>query len=158
MTDDSNIKVLDCYAGDNEYLHRDFHGALCYTIKYLDDKFGHDATAEYLRQVGRTYFAPLSEKLKTDGLAALEDHWRNIFGTEGGKWSLDYDGDTLVLTVDECPAVAHIKATGHLYTDRFCVSTVIVNETICVDAGYKCSCQYEPGVGKCVQKFWKETE
>ncbi len=36
MTDQEKIKVLDCKASDNEYLHKDFHGALCYAIKYLD--------------------------------------------------------------------------------------------------------------------------
>ncbi len=34
------IKVLNCKASDNEYLHKDFHGALCYGIKYLDDVYG----------------------------------------------------------------------------------------------------------------------
>ena len=46
------IKVLNCKASDNEYLHKDFHGALCYGIKYLDDVYGQDATAEYIKQVG----------------------------------------------------------------------------------------------------------
>src|SRR5208283_5270309 len=72
----SKLRVLDCQASDNTYLHKDFHGALCYGIKYLDDHYGPEATAEFLRQVGRGYYGPLSARLKQDGLMALEEHWR----------------------------------------------------------------------------------
>jgi len=155
MNCDSQKKVLDQKASDNQYLHKDFHGALCYGIDYLDRLYGPAATDEYLRQVGETYFSPLSEQLKAEGLPALERHWRNVFGLEGGRFTLCYEGDVLVLAVDECPAVAHLKKINKLYTPRFCRTTVVVNETICRRAGYECSCEYEPGRGRCVQKFWK---
>jgi len=158
MAENEKIKVLDCQASDNEYLHKDFHGAMCYGMKYLDDTYGPEATKQYLQQVARTYFAPLTRKLKEKGLSALEQHWQKIFSIEGGQTTLQYQGDTLVLTVDQCPAVAHLKKIDQFFTDRFCESTVVVNETICQDAGFRCSCQYEPGQGKCVQKFWKEKE
>ncbi len=150
------IKVIDCKQSDNEYLHKDFHGALCYAIKYLDDNFGEKATEEYLVQVGKTYFKPLSEKLKKDGLKALEDHWQYIFQKENGKFRLHYEGDKLVLEVDQCPAIAHLKEKNMLYTERYCQTTVVVNKTICQQAGYQCSCEYQLGKGKCVQKFWRE--
>ena len=148
-------KVLDCKAADHEYLHRDFHGALCYGIKYLDDTFGPEATAGYLQQVARSYYSPLIGQLKSDGMGALEKHFRNIFTTEGGQFEVEYQDGRLVLTVTECPAVAHLKKIDQLCTDRFCETTVVVNETICADAGFCCSCAYEPGQGRCVQKFWK---
>ena len=149
-------KVIDRKASDNEYMHKDFHGALCYGIKYLDDNFGNDATEEYLQQVAKTYFAPLTEKLKAEGLKALEDHWQDIFTRENGKFDIRYEDDKLILEVTQCPAITHLKENNMLYTDRHCLTTVIVNKTICQDAGYDCSCQYEPGMGKCIQKFWKE--
>jgi len=149
-------RVLDCKASDHEYLHKDFHGALCYGIKYLDDNFGPDATVRYLQQVARTYYSPLIAQLKTTGLEALEKHFRNIFTLENGKFHLDYQDGALVITVTECPAVAHLKKINQLFTDRFCETTVVVNETICTDAGFRCSCDYQPGQGKCVQKFWKD--
>ena len=152
----TNKKVLDCKASDNPYLHKDFHGALCYAIQYLDETFGEDATTEYLQQVGRTAFSPLIDQLKREGLAALEKHWRKIFTEEDGEFTLTYEGDTLVLTVQQCPAVAHLKKIDKFSTDRFCQTTVVVNETICREAGFRCSCEYVPGQGRCVQKFWKE--
>ncbi len=152
------LRILDCKATDHEYLHKDFHGALCYGIKYLDDHLGPEATAEFLRQVGRSYYTPLSRQLKDEGLSALERHWRDVFTKEGGKFSLEFKDGVLTLTVHECPAIAHLKKINRLSTPRFCETTVVVNETICGEAGYKCSCQYEPGEGRCVQKFWKAKE
>ncbi len=150
-----SLRVLDIKASDHEYLHKDFHGALCYGIRYLDETFGAAATEEYLRQVGRACYSPLSEQLKKEGLRALERHWREVFGKEGGRFTLTYEGEVLVLTVQECPAIAHLKKINQLFTERYCETTVVVNEVICSEAGYVSSCQYEPGQGKCVQKFWK---
>lgn len=148
-------KALDCKASDNEYLHKDFHGALCYSIKYLDDNYGQEATREYLEQVGRTYYRPLSEKMEREGLSALENHLRDIFSTEGGEFDLRYENETLVLEVSRCPAILHLKKINQLFTQRYCETTVVVNQTICDGAGFECSCEYESGAGKCVQKFWK---
>ena len=156
MSTRQDIKVIDRKASDNEYMHKDFHGALCYAIKYLDDNYGHDATKEYLQQVARTYFVPLTEDLEAHGLKALEKHWQDIFSKEGGKCNISYEDNKLVLEVTQCPAIAHLKENNMLYTDRHCMTTAVVNETLCQDAGYACSCEYEPGEGKCIQRFWKE--
>ncbi|MFI4913091.1 MAG: hypothetical protein ACIAQZ_15640 [Sedimentisphaeraceae bacterium JB056] len=150
-----DIKVIDCKASDNEYLHKDFHGALCYAIKYLEDNYGTESVEEYLQQVARTYYKPLTDELKANGLQVLENHWNDIFNREDGEFELGYEGKTLVLKVDDCPAVSHLKKRGLFYTDNFCLTTKIVNETICKDAGFCCSCNYISGEGKCVQKFWK---
>jgi len=153
---DHKVKILDYKRSDNEYLHMDFHGALCYAIKYLDETFGEQATKEYLAQVGMTYFKPLSEKLKKDGLKALQAHWQAVFQKEQGKYKIYYEDKILVLEVDPCPAIAHLKKRNLFFTERYCQSTVVVNMIICQEAGYKCSTEYKPGEGKCIQKFWRE--
>ncbi len=150
-----DIKVIDCKASDNQYLHKDFHGALCYAIKYLEDNYGIESVEQYLSQVAATYFKPLSDNLRANGLIILENHWRSIFTKECGDFELGYEGQTLVLKVGKCPAVSHLKERGLFYTESFCLTTKVVNETICNDAGYCCSCDYKSGEGKCVQKFWK---
>lgn len=149
-------KVMEQKAADQEYLHKDFHGALAYAIKYLDEKFGPEATTQYLHQVADTCYATLSQQMKAQGLVALENHLIEVFSREKGRFSIGYDRQVLVLEVQECPAIAHLKRTGQWFTDRYCVSTVHVNEAICRNAGFRCSCEYEPGQGRCVQKFWKE--
>ncbi|MFB3902404.1 MAG: hypothetical protein ACE15E_03040 [Acidobacteriota bacterium] len=152
---DNKLKVLDLRGSEHEYLHKDFHGALCYAIRYLDEKFGLEATDEYLRQVGRNNYKPLIAALKAEGLIALERHWRTILGQEGRKFRMSREGDELVLFVDACPAIEHMKKTGQTVTKRYCQTTVSVNEAICEAAGFKSSCEYEPGEGRCVQRFRK---
>lgn len=149
------IQTITYTSSDNTYLHKDFHGALCYAIKYLDETFGPNKTKKYLQQVAKTYFAPLTEALQRDGLSVLKKHFEHIFTLEGGEFDFKDADNTLVLEVKKCPAILHLIEKGQLFTERYCESTVVVNETVCEAAGYQCSCQYEPGQGACVQKFWK---
>lgn len=148
-------RVMEQKAGDHEYLHKDFHGALAYAIKYLDDTFGEQATTAYLYQVAKACYAPLTARLQENGLKALESHFE-IYARESGRYQVRYDNETLVLEIHECPAIAHLKKTGQLCTERYCESTVVVMDGICRQAGYRSSCVYEPGQGRCIQKFWKE--
>jgi hypothetical protein len=62
----------------------------------------------------------------------------------------------LDINVSKCPAIMHLRSTGQLFTNRYCETTVNVNKAICECAGYDCSCEYVPGEGRCVQKFWKK--
>ena len=137
-------------------MHRDFHGALCYAIRYLDETFGPEATAQYLRQVGRENFKPLADDLKKRGVVALENHFKRIFELEGGEAQFKCEKNQLTIEVSKCPAISHLKSNGQLFTDRYCETTVNVNHSICEAAGYECSCEYAAGEGKCVQKFWKK--
>ncbi|OHB61500.1 MAG: hypothetical protein A2Y12_06925 [Planctomycetes bacterium GWF2_42_9] len=152
------IKVLDCKQYDNEYLHKDFHGALCYAIKYLDEKYGPDTTSEYLEQVGRATFTPLIEELKKDGLIALERHFKRIFKLEAGHAEFELQNGQLTITVLKCPAILHLLTTKQLFTERYCQTTVNINKAICEAAGFECSCDYKPSEGCCVQRFWRKGE
>jgi hypothetical protein len=150
-----DVRVLELNSSDNKYLHKDFHGALCYAVKHIDENFGQDATREYLRQVGLNNYSKLIADLKVKGLSALEKHFREIFEIENCKADFKLSGDDLVITVSQCPAILHLIKIGQLFTNRYCETTVNVNHAICKAAGYECSCEYVPGKGKCVQKFWK---
>lgn len=68
----NNNATLELKASDNQYLNKDFHGSLCYAIKYLDGAFDHDVTLPYLRRVGSKNFNPLIDGLKKDGVIILE--------------------------------------------------------------------------------------
>ena len=158
MLPKNNIRVLERNSSDNEYLHKDFHGALCYAIKYLDQTYGKETATEYLQQVGRETFSPLITALKQEGLIALEQYFKHVFELEGGLAEFKREEHCLVITVSKCPAIAHLKSTGQLFTERYCETTVNVNKAICDAAGYQCSCNYTPGMGCCVQKFWKKED
>lgn len=149
------IEIADHKSSENVYLHKDFHRIMHYLIEYIDKNYGLDATEEFLDIVGHRVFSPLVKKLREQGLPALEEHWREIFTKESGDFTLKYEGPYLTLKVNKCPAIKFLCQRGLKVSDRFCLSTAIVIRAICRDAGYRCSCEYEPGQGKCVQKFWK---
>ena len=143
-----------------EHVHKDFHGAMSFALRFLSDRYGRGEMEEYLRRVAKEVYGPLRKRLKEEGLKALEEHWRKVFtleGAEEGKdFTLSYEDGALVLRVLRCPAVWHIKERGYKLSEDFCETTRIVNEGICLPAGYGCSVDYERGAGRCVQRFWRE--
>ena len=75
-------EIMDRRASDNVYLHRDFHGALSTGIDYLHERFGEEAVREYLRRFTRSYYAPLRERVKEEGLTALKRHFERLYETD----------------------------------------------------------------------------
>ncbi|OHB55215.1 MAG: hypothetical protein A2Y12_09320 [Planctomycetes bacterium GWF2_42_9] len=152
------MRILERTGSENHYLHKDFHGALCYAIKYLDEIYGPAVTTEFLKQVGKEQYGWLSKEIKKQGIMALVNHTKKIFDQEDGKLECVQDGESLEINVLQCPAITHLLATDQLFTNRFCETTVQVLAAICESSGYGCSCEYIAGEGSCVQRFWKEGE
>jgi len=65
------MRILERTGSENHYLHKDFHGALCYAIKYLDEIYGQAVTTEFLKQVGKEQYGWLSNEIKKQGIMAL---------------------------------------------------------------------------------------
>ncbi|MBM4045119.1 MAG: hypothetical protein FJ279_08395 [Planctomycetes bacterium] len=136
-------------------VHKDFHGAMSYGLTFLQRQYGDREMEDYLRQVGRVVYSPLSRALRERGLVALEEHWRRIFTLEGGDFDLRYEGEALVLEVRRCPAIHHMRQRGYHVADRYCEHTRLVNDEICRAAGYQASVQYDQAAGRCIQRFWR---
>ena len=136
-------------------VHKDFHGALSYGLQFVEERHGEQALRDFLAGLADTVYKPLVDDLRARGLPALEDHWREIFGLEGGAFEMHMDDATLVLTVHRCPAIAHMREHPYRISDHFCEHTRIVNEAICQAAGYASSVDYDQSAGRCVQKFWR---
>lgn len=118
-------------AADNEYLHRDFHGALSAGIEYLHEHYGEDAVGEYLWQFGRAFYAPLTDALRDRGLIALEEHYRRVYDLEGGDVHFDRSEDELRIDVRACPAVMHMRTQGYPVARLFKETTATVARAIC---------------------------
>ena len=50
-------QVMERRAFDNEYLHKDFHGALSAGIEYLHSHYGPQAVRDYLGQLQKRFTA-----------------------------------------------------------------------------------------------------
>ncbi|HPO16423.1 MAG TPA: hypothetical protein PLI09_23505 [Candidatus Hydrogenedentes bacterium] len=136
-------------------VHKDFHGALSFGLLFLEEHYGPDGCAEFLRELADTVYKPLADKLRHEGLSALREHWETVFSLEGGGASCSYEGDALVLTVNQCPAIHHMKQHGYAVAPHFCEHTRIVNEAVCRAAGYSASVEFDQAAGRCVQRFWR---
>lgn len=136
-------------------VHKDFHGAMSFGIRFLEEHHGAQGRERFLRSLADSVYRPLVEDLRERGLPALEEHWRKIFTGEEGEFVLRYDGDALVLEVSKCPAIHHMQAHGYAIAETFCEHTRIVNEAVCAAAGYAASTEYDQDRGACTQRFWR---
>lgn len=137
-------------------IHKDFHGALSYAIRFLAEQYGREGRDAFLEGLAETVYQPLVEDLRRRGLVALEEHWQRVFQLEDGAFDMERDERMLVLRVHRCPAIAHMQAHDYPIADGYCAHTRVVNEAICRRAGYRCEVDYDQNDGRCVQRFWRD--
>lgn len=149
-------EVITRKASDNEYLHKDFHGALSAGIEYLHRNYGREGVREYLHQFGATFYAPLKKKLNEHGLIALKKHFETLYDIEGGSVRFFLSDDELTLTVEACPAVMHMRRQGYAVAKLFHETTRTVNEAICDGTAFAFELvEYDPQTGRSVQRFYR---
>ena len=149
-------EVMRRSASDNEYLHKDFHGALGAGIEYLHQHFGEDAVRAYLRQFAASYYAPLIAAVKERGLVALKECFDKTYEVEGGAVQMALSPDELVLRVDACPAVAHMREHGYAVARLWVETTRTVNEALCEGTPFAAELvEYDEQTGRSVQRFYR---
>ncbi len=149
-------QVMRRAAGDNEYLHQDFHGALSAGLEYLHEKYGEEAVRRYLWQFARTFYAPLTEAVERRGLVALEEHFREVYSLEGGEVRFVLSEDELRIEVDACPAVTHMRRRGYPVARLYRETTETVNRAICHQTPFAAELlQYDDETGRSIQRFYR---
>jgi hypothetical protein len=147
---------IDRKAGDNTYLHRDFHGALSTGIEYVRLHYGDQAVRDYLRQFALAWYAPLTRDLREKGLPALREHYARIFTLEGGEVEFKESPDELTLEVRRNPAVNHMRAKGYPISPLFHETVNTVGKTICENTPYDMTLvRYEAETGCYTQRFFR---
>ena len=149
-------QVMRRTAGDNEYLHQDFHGALSAGLEYLHEKYGEEAVRQYLWQFARAFYSPLTEAVNRRGLVALEEHFRKIYGMEGGEVRFVLSEDELRIEVDACPAVTHMRRQGYPVARLYRETIETVNRAICHQTPIAAELlQYDDETGRGIQRFYR---
>lgn len=147
-------EVMRRRGSDNEYLHRDFHGALSFGLIYLQEQYGEDAVREYLRQFARRYYAPVSEALRERGLEVMAERIEHIHDIEGGEVRLELSDDELTVHVERCPAVTHIRGQGHDISPLWRETIRQVNEAICEGTAFDFELmEYDEQTGARTERF-----
>ncbi len=149
-------QVITRRASDNRYLHKDFHGALSAGLEYLEQHYGERAVRDYLRQFTRSYYAPVTEELTRRGLAALEEHFAQLYRAEGAEPRISRTDDDLFIEVDACPAVVHMRRQGYPVSRLFYETTQTVNEAICEGTPFAAELlDYDDETGRSTQHFFR---
>lgn len=149
-------KVMERKASDNQYLHKDFHGALSNGIEYLHKNFGEEAVREYLSKFTKTFYAPLIEDLKRRGMVALKEHFERIYEIEGGKVEISFNEDELIIKVQECPAITHLHKKNMPVARMFYETSKTVNEMLCDGTCFSAELKdYNEDNGSCIQRFYR---
>jgi hypothetical protein len=152
-------EVIHRSAADNEYLHRDFHGALSAGLEYVDRHYGADAVRDFLRQFAAAFYAPLTEDIKHRGLAAVKERIEKIYAEEDGDISISLSGDELVVEVSACPAVTHMRANGYAVSALFGETTRTVYEAICDGTPFEVEMlEYDNQTGRSRIRFYRRSE
>ena len=140
-----------------ERVHKDFHGALSCGFKYIAERYGKESLIEFLKQVAYTVYGDLIQKIKKEGLKAVEEYWREIFEIEEGKVEIKRNGNKeIVMKVKECPALSHLKKRKYPVYSDFCIQCKIINVVIGEKTGFSSEVISYQQKSRCVQKFWKE--
>ncbi|MDP6439331.1 MAG: hypothetical protein QGH74_06835 [Candidatus Brocadiia bacterium] len=149
-------EVMRRRASDNVYLHKDFHGALSRGVEYVHEHFGEEAAQRYLRQFTAAFYAPLIEAVKEHGLKALKEHFEKIYELEGGKVNTRLSDDELVIEVEACPAVMHMREHGYHVARLWRETTGTVNEALCEGTPFAAEMpEYDEETGRSVVRFYR---
>jgi hypothetical protein len=149
-------EIMRRKAADNIYLHKDFHGAMSTGIDYLERCYGAAAVNQYLREFTTSFYAPLNKALKERGLIALKEYFEKVYELEGGKVRITLSEGELVIVVEFCPAITHLREKGYHVARLFCQTTKIMNEVICEGTPYLAELFLpEEESGRCIQRFYR---
>ena len=151
-------EIMRRKASDNVYLHKDFHAALSAGLDYLHRNYGEQAVKDFLRQFTLIFYSPLRKALKERGLSALKEHFEKIYREEGGMIEIELSEDQMILKVQACPAVMHMRKHGYTVSSLFHETTKTVNEAICEDTDFFAELlAYEAQTGASIQRFCRRT-
>ena len=143
-------------AADNEYLHKDFHGALSVGLEYLEVNYGEPAVGEFLHRFAAAFHAPLTEAVNRRGLIALKEYFAKLYDVEGGHVRITLSEDELSIEVDACPAVTHMREQGYAVARLFSETTRTVNEAICESTPFAAQLvEYDDQSGRSIQRFYR---
>jgi len=149
-------EIMRRRASDNVYLHRDFHNALNIGLDYLNKHFGRGAVVEYLRQFAKSFYAPLSRKLRRRGLSALKAHLEHLYALENGTIRVVCARDELRFESEYCPAVKHIGKMKEKVSPFFIETERTIYEAVCEGTPFAYELvSYDPKTGKSVQRFYR---
>lgn len=136
--------IIDMRREDNKYLHRDFHLLGDNALKYCADCFGYEEVVRFLESFTVSYYAPVIERIKEKGLAAIADWLEAVYEKEEASHLLHTDSaeDRLTVTIDRCPATEYMRSLGKEPSEYYIEQTKTVYSTVARECGYAFELEY----------------
>ena len=155
------VKIMTRTAKDNKYLHRDFHISCDVGINYIGERYGTEGVKAYLRQYVDAYLSPLAEKIRMEGLDPLKRYFLEIYRTEEAEdqLQLSLEGDTLKVSITACPALTHMRKSGHTPSVWYRETTSTLYGRLAQNAGLAFTLEhYDEQSGAASFRFQKEAK
>jgi hypothetical protein len=131
----------------------DFYFAINATFRFIRETLGAGALTAYWQDLGREYMDPVSQRWKAGGLPAVAEYWRAFFAAEpGAEVEVHEEKDRVILDVQTCPAIRHLRAGNRTIDSGFCQHCYYVSEAAAEKAGL--TVRVKGGNGQCLQTFF----
>jgi hypothetical protein len=132
----------------------DFYFGINATFRFIAARFGLEGLRRYWQELGASYYAPVAEQWRRDGLSGVAEYWRAFFAAEpGAVVEVEEDEREVRVDVKVCPAIKHLRDHGREIVPCFCQHCYFVSEAIAVPAGL--AVRVSGGNGTCTQRFLK---
>lgn len=151
-------RVIDIKAGDNKYLHRDFHTGLNTGLTYLGEHYGDSAVDDYLARFAQVFYAPQIEDIKARGLVAMQEKIEHDYAVEevSEDCHTELKDGCLTVVIDKCPGVMHMRANGVTPCKWYKNATTTVYGRIATLSGYGFTMdEYDEQTGASKFRFFK---
>ncbi len=136
--------------------HADFYFAVNATFRFILKRFGYEKLQEYWRNIGASYYKPVSAQWLDHGFAGVAGYWRAFFKAEpGAEVAVHESADEVRLEVKQCPAIHHLRENKREIVACFCQHCFFVNEAIAGPAGM--AVRITGGNGVCTQRFMRQS-
>jgi len=141
-----------------KYLHRDFHLLGDNALKYCADIHGEDAVVGFLRDFTVAYYAPVIDDVKARGLAAIKEWLEKMYEVEEASEVLhtSLEGDTLSVTVDECPVIRYMRSLNQEPSKYYIEETRAVYAALAEAAGFGFALDAYAENGAASYRFFKK--
>jgi hypothetical protein len=132
----------------------DFYLAINATFRFIYEKMGIVGLRRYWSELGRNYFAPVTQRWKSRGLAGVTEYWQAFFAAEpGAQVEFTQTADSVALEVKVCPAIHHLRQHQRTILPCFCQHCYFVSEAMAEPAGL--TVRVSGGNGSCRQTFFR---
>src|SRR6218665_3902189 len=132
----------------------DFYTAINATFRFIERKLGAEGLQRYWQDLGRQYYAPVTQHWQAGGLSAVASYWRAFFAAEPhAVVEVTGSAEEVVLQVQTCPAIHALREHQREIVPSFCQHCYHVSSAKGEPAGIEM--RLEGGNGSCVQHFAK---